>query len=208
MSTAPRTPPKKKKHALSKEEQAQYVALDCEMVGVGHNCKSHIARVTMVNWDQEIVYDTFVRPAAPVTDYRTFVSGITSDDLDSDSAVDIDTCRKQVSAMLKGKILVGHALKNDLVALGIQHPWQCTRDTGKFEPFMKVRFDDGVLWPRKLKELVAEKLQREIQCPGQPHSAFEDAAAALQLYKLVRIKWEKTMQYKIQKTAQILQSQQ
>lgn len=178
------------------------------MVGVGDRRKSHIARVTLVNWDQEIVYDTLVRPAVPVTDYRTFVSGITAADLESAAAVDLPTCRAQVAQVLRGKVLVGHALKNDLAALGLSHPWQCTRDTGKFEPFMKVRFEDGVLWPRKLKELVAEKLQKEIQCPGRPHSAYEDATAALQLYKLVRVKWEKTMQYKIQKTAQIMQSQQ
>ena len=162
-ATKHRTSPKPKRHALTKAQQALYVAMDCEMVGVGHRCKSHIARVTMINWEQDIVYDRLVRPSEPVTDYRTFVSGITAADLESAAAVDLATCRAQVQELLRGKILVGHALKNDLLALGIQHPWQSTRDTGKFEPFMKVRFDDGVLWPRKLKELTAEKLQKEIR---------------------------------------------
>merc|ERR1712048_1444702 len=82
--------------------------------------------------------------------------------------VDIETCRKTVSEFLRGKILVGHALKNDLHALGVDHPWYDTRDTAKYEPFMKVRFDDGILWPRKLKDLVDEKLQYGIQVPGKP----------------------------------------
>merc|ERR1739842_54580 len=91
----------------------------------------------------------------------------------------------------------------DLRALGIAHPWQSTRDTAKYEPFMKTRFDDNILWPRKLKELASEKLRRDIQREGEPHSAYEDAAAAMDLYRLVRRKWEKVIDYKIKKTSEI-----
>jgi RNA exonuclease 4 len=198
------------KQQLTLEEQAQYVAMDCEMVGVGPNgFKSALARVTIVNWNHEIVLDQFIRPEEPVTDYRSFVSGITPDDLKSDDAVDIYTCRLDVLQILKGKVLVGHALKNDLAALGIQHSWQNTRDTAKYEPFMKIRFvNDSVLWPRKLKDLCHEKLAVDIQQPGQPHSAYEDAVAALALYRTVRTKWEKVMEYKIKKTAMIEQQTQ
>lgn len=201
---------------MSEEEQEQYLAMDCEMVGVGaHGTKSMLARVTIVNWNGEMVYDQFIRPTEPVTDYRTFVSGITAADLeesendDADSTtttttvVSLETCRARVLELVRGKTVVGHALKNDLAALQIQHPWQYTRDTAKYEPFMKQRFDDGVLWPRKLKELMFEHLQTDIQLPGQPHSAYEDAVSALKLYKCVRSKWEKVMQYKIRKTADI-----
>ena len=178
--------------------------MDCEMVGVGMGgCKSALARVTLVDWNCCVVYDKFVLPAVPVTDYRTFVSGITAADLE-ENAIDRETCRQHVRTLLQGKILVGHALKNDLHALCITHPWQDTRDTAKYEPFMKVRFvEDGILWPRKLSELCHEKLNLDIQQPGMPHSAYEDAVAALQLYKSVRPKWEKVMTYKIQKTAAI-----
>jgi RNA exonuclease 4 len=182
----------------------QYVAMDCEMVGVGdRGYGSAVARVTLVDWHGSVLLDTFVKPERPVTDYRTFVSGITADDLND--ALDLATCRSQVTECLQGKVLIGHALKNDLHALGIQHPWHMVRDTAKYEPFMKVRFDDGILWPRKLKDLVYEHLQEEIQPAGQPHSAFEDAAAALNLYKLVRTKWEKIIDYKVSRTREIEQ---
>lgn len=191
---------------LSAEEEAKYVAVDCEMVGVGNEgMKSALARVTIVDWNGQIMFDEFVKPDLPVTDYRTFVSGITEQYLEG--AMDLECCRSQVSKILEGKILIGHALKNDLSALRIYHPWQMTRDTAKYSPFMKVRFGDGILWPRKLKDLCAEKLHRNIQEPGAPHSAYEDAVAAMELYKLVRTKWEKAMKYKINKTKEIEQQE-
>lgn len=184
------------------QEQEQFVAMDCEMVGVGAGgFQSAIARVTIINWNGQVLLDEFIQPDREVVDYRTFVSGVQQSDLEN--AMDMDTCRTKVTEILDGKILIGHALKNDLNALGIQHPWQTTRDTAKYEPFMKVRFDDGILWPRKLRELCQEKLDREIQTPGRPHSAYEDAIAALDLYKKVRSKWEKVMEYKISRTHEI-----
>jgi RNA exonuclease 4 len=213
-STQRKNAPKKTKaqqqqQLLSVEEQANYVAMDCEMVGVGFNGKkSTLARVTLVNWDGDVLYDQFIQPSETVTDYRTFVSGITAADLESAHSVCADACRAAVTELLRGKTVIGHALKNDRAALHIQHPWQYTRDTAKYEPFMKQRFNDGILWPRKLKELVWEHLGSEIQPEGKPHSAYVDAVAALELYKCVRSKWEKVMQYKICKTAEIEQQKQ
>ena len=191
---------------LTEDEKSRYIAMDCEMVGVG--CGGHrsaLARVCLINWNGKKIMDSYVRPVEPVTDYRTFVSGIAEEHLESEKALDMEECRERVMKHLQGKILVGHALKNDLHALEISHPWYDTRDTGKYEPFMKVRFDDGVLWPRKLKELAKEKLGRDIQRPGVSHSPFEDAKTALDLFKLVHRKWEKAMAYKLIKTREIEQ---
>lgn len=189
------------------EEQANYVALDCEMVGIGRRGRmSSVAQVTLVGWNGEVLFDEFVKQDQEVTDYRTFVSGVTEEDLEH-AELSIAECRAQVLELIEGKILIGHALKNDVQALGISHPWFLTRDTAKYEPFMQVRFDDGVLWPRKLKELVLENLIREIQVPGKPHSAYEDALAAMDLYRNIRRKWEKAMDYKIKKTQEIQMKQ-
>lgn len=191
---------------LTGEEKSRYIAMDCEMVGVGYRGhRSALARVCLINWNGKKIMDAYVRPEEPVTDYRTFVSGITEEHLESPKAIDMEECRARVMQYLEGKILVGHALKNDLHALRISHPWYDIRDTGKYEPFMKVRFDDNVLWPRKLKELAKEKLGRDVQRPGVSHSPFEDAKTALDLYKLVHRKWEKAIAYKVNKTREIEQ---
>lgn len=124
----------------SPTERSRVVALDCEMVGAGPGgFRSIAARVCVVDWDGNVLLDAHVRPTEPVTDYRTFVSGVRREDLTSEGgALDADECRRRVSALLRGRVLVGHALKNDLMALGIGHPWYDIRDTAKYAPYMAV----------------------------------------------------------------------
>jgi len=183
-------------HNQTRHYYHHYVAMDCEMVGIGYNGQqSMLARVTIIDGKCKVLFDKYVKPTCNITDYRTFVSGILPEHLNEheshvENLIDIATCRAQVLDILRNEILVGHALKNDLNALGISHPWHQIRDTAQWCPFMKIRFDDGVYWPRKLKELVSENLRYEIQRPGKPHCPYEDATAALQLYQCVQQVWE------------------
>ena len=58
------------------------LAMDCEMVGVGPKGEeSIVARVSLVNQHGRCVYDKYVKPTQPVTDYRTAVSGVRPADL-------------------------------------------------------------------------------------------------------------------------------
>lgn len=180
----------------------EYLALDCEMCGTLTG-KSACARVVLVDWKGRTVLDAYVKPHEEVTDYRTFVSGITPEDLVN--APDIDVVREQVKELIEGKILVGHGLSNDLECLGLEHPWHLVRDTAYYEPFMKNHF--GQMCPRKLKELSSEKLQREIQVEGQAHSPTEDAIAALDLYKSHRPRWEACMMSQVKEGQRILIAQ-
>lgn len=53
------------------------VALDCEMVGTGPGgCCSELARCSILDYHGNVLYDKYVRPCQPVTDYRTRWSGI------------------------------------------------------------------------------------------------------------------------------------
>lgn len=191
---------------LTDEEKAQYIALDAEMVGVGPlGTISRLARVSLVNYDGETIYDTMVKVDEPVTDYRTFVSGITAKDLESESALPFIEVHQQVSSLINNKIIVGHGLKNDLRVLCIQHPWHAIRDTAKYEPFTKpCPISPTGYKAKKLATLAKDKLGMIIQEEGQPHSSVQDAIAALELYKKHRVKWECAMQYKMNKTAAII----
>jgi len=164
-----------------------YLALDCEMVGVGTNGEdSALARVSIVNWFSEVILDTFVKVPEPVTDFRTFVSGIRAQDICSDAAMELSECRERVRKIIKGKILIGHALENDLKVLMIKHPWCDLRDTATHPPYMRETIDAGskkTFQPRKLRDLAWEELGTVIQVFGNSHNSTEDAIAALELYK-------------------------
>jgi hypothetical protein len=74
----------------------QYVALDCEMVGVSRNGhKSMVAQVAMTGYDGQVLYLTHVKPMEEVTDYRTRWSGVTSADLKK-AKVSFQQCQKDV----------------------------------------------------------------------------------------------------------------
>ena len=47
-------------------------------------------------------------------------------------------CQQEVSEILRGKILVGHALDNDLRVLQISHPTSMIRDTATYKLYMRV----------------------------------------------------------------------
>ncbi len=66
----------------AKKEPGNYLAIDCEMVGVGDKgSESILARVSIVNFHGATIMDRFVRPQEKVTDYRTWVSGVRPKDL-------------------------------------------------------------------------------------------------------------------------------
>jgi len=207
-------------HELSLREKENVVAMDCEMVGVGpYGHRSALARVTIVSYDHHILFDAYIKVNEPVTDFRTFVSGISPCDLLSDKAVSLDDARVVVRSIIKRKILVGHGLKCDLTALSISHPWYNIRDTANYFPYMKqgttLYYNSGAgncsnnqsKEPRKLKDLARHILGWNIQDDNRAngHCSYEDAVASMALYKVARLDWEGLMKWKINKTRNIVQ---
>ncbi|XP_076659112.1 RNA exonuclease 4 isoform X2 [Halictus rubicundus] len=165
-----------------KKKLTKLVAMDCEMVGIGDGTESMLARVSIVNSHNYCIYDKYVKPREPVKDYRTKVSGIRPHNLQNGEEFQI--IQKEVAEILRGRILIGHALKYDLDVLYLSHPRRHLRDTSKFKIFKQL--SDGKT--PSLKKLAFELLGREIQT-GE-HSSVEDARAAMQLYLLYKNKWE------------------
>ena len=55
------------------------MAIDCEMVLTTEG--SELARISIINFNYEVVYDWFVKPQGVVTNYLTKYSGITKETL-------------------------------------------------------------------------------------------------------------------------------
>ena len=67
---------------LNLTRPGRYVALDCEMVGVGiDGQESSLARVSIVNYHGVVLLDQVVKQRERVVDYRTKWSGIRPGDM-------------------------------------------------------------------------------------------------------------------------------
>ncbi|KYK61988.1 RNA exonuclease 4 [Drechmeria coniospora] len=154
----------------------KYVAIDCEMVGVGPGGhESVLARVSMVDFHGRQVYDSFVKPREKVTDWRTAVSGVSQKEMRF--ARDFDDVQQDVFNVLKDRIVVGHDIKHDLDALQLSHPLRDIRDTVKHATFRKV----GNGRKPALKTLARELLGVDIQ--DGSHSSIEDARVTMLLFR-------------------------
>ncbi|XP_070811611.1 RNA exonuclease 4 [Pituophis catenifer annectens] len=173
-----------KEHAF--EGLTKAVAIDCEMVGVGPTGEDSIlARVSVVNLFGKCVYDKYVKPSENVTDYRTAVSGIRPENLKAGE--DFKAVQKEVADILRGRILVGHALHNDLKILLLDHPKKKIRDTQRYKPFKK-----QVQSLRPSLKLLCEKILN-VKVQTSEHSSVQDAQAAMRLYTLVKKQWEASL---------------
>lgn len=164
------------------------IGMDCEMVGVGENGRDSIlARVSLVNQHGDCVYDKYVIPTERVVDYRTSVSGIRPDDLKKENnAIEFAQAQKDVSKIIEGRLLVGHALHNDLQVLYLSHPKNKIRDTQKCKLLRQMKPGLGGLC--SLKVLAKELLGIDIQ-QGE-HDSVKDAQVAMRIYMNYRKDWE------------------
>ncbi|XP_058464417.1 RNA exonuclease 4 [Malaya genurostris] len=168
-------------------ELTECLALDCEFVGIGSDGKQHmLARVSIVNERGDVILDTYVKPQKTVKDYRTEISGIRPELMEA--GLDYEPVRETVKLLLSGRVLVGHALKNDLFVLNLRHPRHMIRDTSRFNPIARrIR----ALGTPSLKNLSKLILGEEIQIGY--HDSIEDARAAMKIYLVFQDEWEKTM---------------
>ncbi|TVY31800.1 RNA exonuclease [Lachnellula occidentalis] len=154
----------------------KYVGIDCEMVGVGgEEDRSVLARVSVVNFHGTQVYDSFVKPKEFVTDWRTHVSGVSPKSMVA--AREFEEVQVEIAKILQDRVVIGHAVKNDLGVLMLSHPKRDIRDTSRFSGFRK--YSAGRV--PSLKKLAKELLGVDIQ--GGEHSSIEDARATMLLFR-------------------------
>ncbi|KAM7080339.1 interferon-stimulated 20 kDa exonuclease-like 2 isoform 1-T2 [Ciconia maguari] len=169
-------------------QPGKLVAIDCEMVGTGPGGRtSDLARCSIVGYQGDVMYDRYIRPAAPIVDYRTRWSGIRRQHMAN--AVPFSKAQREILRILSGKIVVGHAIYNDFKALKYFHPKALTRDTSKI-PLLNRKGGFPENTAISLKRLTKELLHKDIQVGKSGHSSVEDARATMELYKVVEAEWE------------------
>lgn len=158
------------------------LAMDCEMCitspeGVTPAVYS-LTRVSLIDWDGNVVLDEFVKPEDLITNYVTAYSGITAATLENVTTTLEDMQQKLLSILTPQTILIGHSLNSDFAALRLAHPFII--DTALTFPHPR-----GPPLKSSLKWLAQKYLNREIQQGhgSTGHNSVEDARACLDLVK-------------------------
>jgi RNA exonuclease 4 len=152
----------------------------------GETLEHMLARVSLVDFEGRTLYDAFVKPQERVIDYRTPITGIDADVLRK-KGEPFATVRAKCTELMKGKVVVGHAVHHDFAALKLEHPAEFIRDTSRFPP----------LRPPKRKStpslrLLAEYWLEKTMQTGA-HSSIEDARTTMVLYKKFQKEWESNL---------------
>ncbi|XP_041086416.1 RNA exonuclease 1 homolog [Polyodon spathula] len=156
----------------SQEGNPGVYALDCEMCYTKQGLE--LTRVTVVNSDLKVIYDTFVKPDSKVIDYNTRFSGVTEEDLENTTITIRDVQAVLLSMLSADSILIGHSLESDLFALKLIH--SRVVDTAIVFPHRL-----GLPYKRALRTVMAEYLKRIIQDNVEGHDSSEDASACMEL---------------------------
>mmetsp|Transcript_20719 Transcript_20719/g.43629 ORF Transcript_20719/g.43629 Transcript_20719/m.43629 type:complete len:609 (+) Transcript_20719:31-1857(+) len=153
------------------------IAIDCEMCETkdpvsGKVDNKALCRISVVNADNptEVLLDTLVKPQWPVSDYRTWVNGISEKDLENVQFTLSHAQTFMAALCSEQTVVVGHAVHNDLLALRMVH--HCVADTAML--FTHVDPNDGT---PSLKNLAHGVLKQEMP---DVHDSVNDARTALE----------------------------
>ncbi|KAK1137594.1 hypothetical protein K0M31_002098 [Melipona bicolor] len=165
------------------EEQGVY-ALDCEMCYTTQGLE--LTRITVIDEDCNVVYETLVNPQNPIIDYNTRFSGITEENMKDVTTTLLDVQATLLTMFSDKTILVGHSLESDFKALRLLH--DTVVDTSVMFPHK-----NGYPQKRALKNLCSEYLRKLIQNDVGGHDSKEDAIACMEL-----ILWKAKEEAKLQ----------
>jgi len=171
--------------------ETNVLALDCERILTANG--ERLARVSIVNFYGNVVFDTLVNPESKVEDYREWITGIKPSDMMN--APTFSKVAPILKKILINKIVVGHSLEDDFLALKLH---ECdfefeVREISEFREYKRpIHYSSyspldssgifGGFEKRKLKDLAKEFLNATIQ-EGH-HSSIIDARVALALYRM------------------------
>lgn len=99
------------------------IAIDCEMMR--SNIGQVLGRVSVVNYESETIFDTFVCYPKPINITKTDeeFSGIDWNDIDpQNGAQPFSEFQAQLVELLRDRIVIGHDIEKDLKAISMDLP--------------------------------------------------------------------------------------
>ena len=159
-------------------EGSHTFALDCEFCQTASG--KVLTRISLINFQGEVVIDQFVKPDEVITDYLTKYSGITPGKLEGVTTNIKDIQKKLLSIISTDDILIGHSLESDLNVMQIKHP-RIIDTALVFEHHRGPPLKPSLKW---LSEKYLGRLIQEGENAGKGHSSVEDAKACLDLIKV------------------------
>ncbi|KZO95941.1 hypothetical protein CALVIDRAFT_598641 [Calocera viscosa TUFC12733] len=171
---------------LANWDPARVVSLDTQAVGAGHGGTiPQLARVTLVDYHGQVIYDLWIRPQSPVTGPARNQTV----PMDGVNLISFEEVQALIGEILEDRIIVGHSLWESLSILGLSHPAALTRDVELYWPFRnRLNLQTHV----RLQSLVWHFMRRHIQ-RGRIDS-LENARAQIDLYRSVEREWETYLQ--------------
>lgn len=159
-------------------EGSHTFAMDCEFCIAGTG--KVLTRISIVNFQGEVVLDKYVQPEEKITDYVTKYSGITPEKLEGVTTTLKDIQNELLELVSLDDILIGHSLESDLNVLKLKHP-------RIIDTAVVYEHPRGPPSKPSLKWLADKHLSRSIQqgeSDNSGHSSVEDAQACLDLIKM------------------------
>lgn len=160
------------KPELGPDNKHGIFALDCEMCSTIYGYEP--TRVTVINYDEQVVYNKLVKPTHRVLDYNTIFSGISEADLEGVTLTLSDVQAELLELFSDKTILIGHGLDADLRTLKLFH--ERVIDTVQVYPHAR-----PLPYRMSLKRLAEDYLRERIQTGGGGHDSEVDARTALRL---------------------------
>lgn len=175
------------------------IAIDCEMMR--SNIGQVLGRVSVVNYESETIFDTFVCYPKPIniTNTDKEFSGIDWDDIDpQNGAQSFSEVQAQLVELLRDRIVISHDIQKDLKVISMDLPSHIlqlqrvalrptpitfnmtVRDTQKYSMYRQYA-NRGAHQGPSLKNLALEVLGRQIK-QGRV-SSVEDAVATMEVYQ-------------------------
>ncbi|POM57325.1 hypothetical protein PHPALM_38175 [Phytophthora palmivora] len=107
---------------LTRDIEGPFFAIDVECVATGNGTNDRdVARIAVVDEDEKVVFDQYVKPTKPIVSYLTQLTGITESNLED--APDLEEALVRLKAILPVEsVIVGQSIKKDLEWLTLQKP--------------------------------------------------------------------------------------